>query len=53
MSTESASWLDCLGKDRCGSRPRCVLLVDGDKAAVAGRLTGLVGLPRCDCLLQR
>ena len=39
-------WLDQLGKDTRGSRPRCVLLMDGDRAEVADRLTRLViGLP--------
>ena len=39
------SWLDQLGKDKRGSRPRCVLLMDGEKDEVASRLTQLVGLP--------
>ena len=39
-------WLDQLGKNTRGSRPRCVLLMDGDRAEVADRLTRLViGLP--------
>ena len=46
-------WSNHLGKDGRGSRPRCVLLVDGGKAEVAARLTQLVGLDdvkvtRCD-----
>ena len=32
-------------EDSRGSRPRCVLLVDGDKKEVADRLTQLVGIP--------
>lgn len=36
-------WSKRLGKDDRGSRPRCVLLVDGGKEVVAGRLTQLVG----------
>ena len=39
------SWLDQLGKDRRGSRPRCVLFMDGKKDEVASRLTQLVRLP--------
>lgn len=35
------SWCDQLDKTR-GSRPRCVLLADGDRPAVATRLTDLV-----------
>ena len=38
------SWWRALDKHR-GSRPRCVLLVDGTRHAVAARLTDLVGLP--------
>ncbi len=40
------AWLQALDKKR-GSRPRCVLLVDGHdgRHAVADRLTNLVGLP--------
>lgn len=38
-------WLAQLPKkERHGSRPRCVLLVDGSKKEVAGRLTKLVGI---------
>ncbi len=37
-------WAKRLGKDNRGSRPRCVLLVDGDKAEVAARLTRMVGV---------
>ncbi len=37
-------WSKHLGKDNRGSRPRCVLLVDGDKEEAAGRLTRLVGV---------
>ena len=37
-------WSSRLGKDDRGSRPRCVLLVDGDKEEVAARLTQLVGV---------
>ena len=38
------TWCDQLDKTR-GSRPRCVLLVDGDRQAVATRLTDLVNDP--------
>jgi len=39
-------WLDQLGQDRRGSRPRCVLLMHGDKERVADRLTtSVVRLP--------
>ena len=37
-------WLSHLGKDNRGSRPRCVLLVDGGKEGAAARLTQLVGV---------
>ena len=37
------TWRKQLGKDNRGSRPRCVLLVDGDGKEVADRLTQLVG----------
>ncbi|MXX27400.1 MAG: hypothetical protein F4Z82_18390 [Caldilineaceae bacterium SB0668_bin_21] len=37
-------WAKQLGKDSRGSRPRCVLLVDGGGEEVAGRLTRLVGV---------
>ena len=43
-------WLNTLGKDRKGSRPRCVLLTDGYREEVAERLTRLVGHP--DVLVQ-
>lgn len=47
------AWWDALGKDNRGSRPRCVLLADGNgcaltngnRRAVAARLTELVNLP--------
>ena len=39
------AWWHALGKDKRGSRPRCVLLVDGTRHAVAARLTDRVGLP--------
>ncbi len=39
------AWWEQLGKDKRGSRPRCVLLMDGDKKEVANRLNRLVGLP--------
>ena len=42
-----AAWLHALGKYKRGSRPRCVLLVDGTRHArdaVAAGLTDLVGL---------
>ena len=38
------SWFRQLDNSR-GSRPRCVLLMDGDREEVARRLTRLVGLP--------
>ena len=38
-------WWNQLGKDKSGSRPRCVLLTDSNRAEVAKRLTCLVGLP--------
>ena len=38
------TWCDQLDKPR-GSRPRCVLLVDGDRPSVAARLTELIGNP--------
>ncbi len=38
-------WWEGLGKDNRGSRPRCVLLVDGNRDEVAERLTQLVGFP--------
>ncbi len=38
------AWWHALDKCR-GSRPRCVLLLDGTRHAVAARLTDLVGLP--------
>jgi len=38
-------WIERLGKDTRGSRPRCVLLTDGDSAGVAERLTRLVDHP--------
>ena len=37
-------WAKQLGKDQRGSRPRCVLLVDGGGEEVAARLTRLVGV---------
>lgn len=38
------TWCDQLDKTK-GSRPRCVLLVDGERESVAKRLTELVGDP--------
>ena len=38
-------WLEKLGKDDRGSRPRCVLLCDGAADRVARRLTDVVGRP--------
>lgn len=38
-------WMQKLGKDNRGSRPRCVLLCDGEADRVARRLTNLVGRP--------
>ncbi len=35
-------WWNQLGKDRRGSRPRCVLLTDGNRGEVARRLTQIV-----------
>ena len=37
-------WLSQLGRNTRGSRPRCILLMDGGREQVAGRLTRLVGL---------
>ncbi len=40
------SWLKQLPKkERRGSRPRCILFMDGEREEVARRLTKLVGLP--------
>lgn len=39
------SWNKQLGKDWKGSRPRCVLFMNGEREEVARRLTKLVGLP--------
>ncbi len=40
------SWLNQLRKkERHGSRPRCILFMDGDREEVAARLTKLVCLP--------
>ncbi len=39
------TWNKQLGKDWRGSRPRCVLFMDGDREEVAKRLIELVGLP--------
>ena len=41
-------WLKKLGKDRRGSRPRCVLLTDGSPDQVAGRLTRLICRPEVE-----
>ena len=41
---ETMEWAQQLDNGR-GSRPRCVLLVDGERDEVAQRLTGLVDLP--------
>lgn len=41
----SVNWLDKLGKDCQGSRPRCVLLTDGCREDVAKRLTKLIDFP--------
>lgn len=38
-------WYAQLGKDGRGSRPRCVLLMEGGRNEVAGRLTQLVDFP--------
>jgi hypothetical protein len=39
------NWLEALPRNRRrGSFPRCLLLMDGDRSAVAGRLPSLVGL---------
>jgi len=38
-------WREGLGKDNRGSRPRCVLLTDGNRNVVAERLTQLVDSP--------
>ena len=37
-------WLNHIGRNKRGSRPRCILLMDGGREQVAGRLTRLVGL---------
>ena len=37
-------WLSQLGRNTRGSQPRCILLMDGGREQVAGRLTRLVGL---------
>ena len=42
---ETKKWWHGLGKDSRGSRPRCILLVDGSRETVATRLTELVGVP--------
>ncbi len=42
---KSVSWNKQLGKDWRGSRPRCVLFMDGEREKVAARLARLVGLP--------
>ncbi len=39
------NWLEELGRDNRGSRPRCVLLTDGSREQVAERLTRIVGRP--------
>lgn len=39
------SWNKQLGKDWRGSRPRCVLFMDGEREDVAERLTEMVRLP--------
>ena len=41
----SMDWWDRLGKDKRGSRPRCVLLTDGNREKVSQRLTQQVDLP--------
>ena len=41
-------WLKKLGKDRRGSRPRCVLLTDGSPEEVAGRLTQIICRPEIE-----
>ena len=38
-------WRKQLGKDRRGSRPRCLLLVDDNRRVVAERLTRIVRMP--------
>ena len=42
------SWLKKLGKDRRGSRPRCVLLTDGSPEQVARRLTQIICRPEVE-----
>lgn len=39
------AWVQQLGKDNKGSRPRCVLLTDGSPDDVAARLTKLINIP--------
>ena len=48
------SWLAQLGtkKDQRGSRPRCVLMMEGDRDVVARRLTDLIGLSDVQVLAE-
>ena len=48
----STEWWDQLGKDKRGSRPRCIMLVDGSEEEVAERLTGLVAMPNIKVSLE-
>ena len=41
----SPPWVNALGRHSRGSRPRCVALVDGTRAAVSESLTKLISLP--------
>lgn len=55
MGTE---WTQALGKDCRGSRPRCILLVDGTRESVAEALTDLIGIKDAvvtsdDCWMPR
>ena len=38
-------WIQALGRHNRGSRPRCIVLVDGSREAVSAQLTKLVDLP--------
>ena len=38
------NWWNQLGKDSHGSRPRCILMMDGEASVVAERLTRLINL---------
>ena len=47
------TWLRALPANRRrGSCPRCLLLLDGDRKAVAERLTGIIGMPNVTVTAQ-